>query len=155
MLEKACKPHIIMWRNNCMEVNSIFQDSSVFVLFKYVCPFPYKKLGAITSQLSVMYVATCSCIVSGSSEVCNEMSRKGLSIRNYFFRGLHMLKFENIAWRSSAPKFAFRCTTHTHLKPIIHLAVCLTTGPSLFQSELSTQCDLELPPSDVSILSFP
>jgi hypothetical protein len=26
---------------------------------------------------------------------------------------------------------------------------------SLFQSQLSTQCDLELPPSDDSILSFP
>jgi hypothetical protein len=26
---------------------------------------------------------------------------------------------------------------------------------SLFQSELFTYCDLELPPSDVSILSFP
>ena len=34
-------------------------------------------------------------------------------------------------------------------------AVCLMTGPKPLPKQLSTQCDLELPPSNESILSFP
>jgi hypothetical protein len=37
----------------------------------------------------------------------------------------------------------------------IHSAVCLTTGPKPIPKQLSAQCDLELPPSNESILSFP
>jgi len=36
----------------------------------------------------------------------------------------------------------------------IHLVVCLRQVQSLFQSELPTYCDLELPLSNESILSF-
>ena len=37
----------------------------------------------------------------------------------------------------------------------IHSAVCLTTGPKPLPNQLSTRCDLELPPSNENILSFP
>ena len=51
--------------------------------------------------------------------------------------------------------FYYNQLMHTFIHSFIHLVVCLTKVQSLVQSELSTQCNLELPPSNESILSFP
>jgi len=51
--------------------------------------------------------------------------------------------------------FAAKILYYICMYIFIHLAVYLRQVQSLFQSELSTWCDLELPPSNDSILSFP
>jgi hypothetical protein len=48
---------------------------------------------------------------------------------------------------SIAPQF-----THSFIHSYIHLVVCLTTGPCIFLSEFSTECDLVLPISISSVL---
>jgi hypothetical protein len=65
-------------------------------------------------------------------------------IFNSYFLSTFLLPLFSVLYSLAA------CKSVIH--SFIHLVVCLTTGPSLFQIELSTSCDLKLPPSNESIL---